>query len=74
MGVRPGPSGIWFIYDSDGSGTIGINNEPDDTDAHGKDGSNFGYCDGHAAWVPRNKWRYNYNIVRNINVTSATLP
>lgn len=68
---RPGPSGLWFIYDSENGG---INNEPDDKDNHGKDGSNFAYCDGHAAWVPRKKWRANYNIGRDVNISTATLP
>lgn len=68
---RPSPSGIWFINDNDDGR---INNEPDELDAHGKEGSNFAYCDGHAAWVPRNKWRYNYNVTRNINTSTSTLP
>ena len=71
VGIRPGPSGVWYIQDSD-DGTI--NNEPDAADAHGKDGSNFAYCDGHAAWVQRSKWRYNYNLSRNSNASTATLP
>lgn len=71
LNVKPGPSQLWFIYDSENGG---INNEPDEKDCHGKDGSNFAYADGHAAWVPRNKWRFNYNIGRDVNTTSATLP
>ncbi len=69
--TRPGPSGIWFINDNDDGA---INSEPDEKDAHGKEGSNFAYCDGHAAWVARSRWRVNYNISRNSNATSTTLP
>jgi prepilin-type N-terminal cleavage/methylation domain-containing protein/prepilin-type processing-associated H-X9-DG protein len=75
MSSKPGPSVLWFIQDSDGTGTAGnINNEPDALDPHGAIGSNFAYGDGHAAWVPRNKWRFNYNIARDVNTSSATLP
>jgi prepilin-type N-terminal cleavage/methylation domain-containing protein/prepilin-type processing-associated H-X9-DG protein len=67
----PGPTATWIIYDSDNGG---INTEPDPADAHGKDGSNVAYCDGHAAWVKRKDWRYQWNITRDDNTTSATLP
>ena len=50
LGLRPGPSAIWLIYDSDNGG---IKVEPDDADSHGKDGSNVAYCDGHAAMISR---------------------
>lgn len=70
-GFRPGPAAIWFMYDSDNGG---LNNEPDDADSHGRDGSNFAFCDGHAEWVPRNKWRRVYNISRDADLTSTTLP
>jgi prepilin-type N-terminal cleavage/methylation domain-containing protein/prepilin-type processing-associated H-X9-DG protein len=72
-GTRPGPSGLWVIYDSDGQ-TIGINNKPDDTDAHGAFGSNFAYCDGHAAWVQRKIWQHNYNVGRDTDTTPYVLP
>jgi prepilin-type N-terminal cleavage/methylation domain-containing protein/prepilin-type processing-associated H-X9-DG protein len=70
-GYRPGPSATWLIYDSDNGG---INVEPDAEDNHGKDGSNVAYCDGHAAWVRRSEWRTQWNITRDDNTTSATLP
>lgn len=75
--IKLGPSAIWFIYDSDGGNVIvlpQINNQPDEMDAHGRDGSNFAYCDGHAAWVPRKKWRENYNRVRNANTVPVLTP
>jgi len=71
VGYKPGPCALWVIYDNDGGL---FNSEPDDTDAHGKDGSNFAFCDGHAEWVPRNNWRRVYNISRDADLTSATLP
>jgi prepilin-type processing-associated H-X9-DG protein len=71
IGIKPGPSRLWLIFDSDNGGT---NVEPDDADAHGRDGSNVAYCDGHAAWVRREFWRYQWNITRDDNTTSATLP
>ena len=74
MGAKPGPAALWFIQDSDGTASPNINNEPDVLDAHGANGSNFAYADGHAVWVPRNKWRFNYNIGRDVNTTSSTLP
>lgn len=67
----PGPTQIWIVYDSDNGG---INQEPDDADSHGKEGSNVAYGDGHAAWVPRSDWRRQYNITRDENLTSTTLP
>jgi prepilin-type N-terminal cleavage/methylation domain-containing protein/prepilin-type processing-associated H-X9-DG protein len=70
-GFRPGPTGTWLIYDSDNGG---INVEPDSEDNHGKDGSNVAYCDGHAAWVRRSEWRTQWNITRDDNTTSSTLP
>jgi prepilin-type N-terminal cleavage/methylation domain-containing protein/prepilin-type processing-associated H-X9-DG protein len=74
LGVRPGPSGLWFIQESDGQVAPNINNEPDALDAHGKDGSNFAYCDGHAAWVTRKKWRHNYNVGRDTDTRPYILP
>jgi prepilin-type N-terminal cleavage/methylation domain-containing protein/prepilin-type processing-associated H-X9-DG protein len=71
IGLRPGPSGIWLIYDSDNGG---LNGEPDDADSHGAAGSNVAYCDGHAAWVKRSEWRRQWNITRDDNTTSSTLP
>lgn len=72
-GTKPGPSGLWVVYDSDGQ-TLGINSKPDDTDAHGSIGSNFQYCDGHSEWVPRKKWQHNYNVGRDTDTTPYILP
>jgi len=71
LGSIPGPSQTWLIFDSDNGG---INSEPDAADSHGKDGSNVAYCDGHAAWVRRSDWRRQWNITRDDNASSTTLP
>jgi prepilin-type N-terminal cleavage/methylation domain-containing protein/prepilin-type processing-associated H-X9-DG protein len=68
---KPGPSGFWFFHDSDegprADGSSG-NNEINKSDNHGIDGGNVGYCDGHAAWVPRTDWRRQWNITRDANL------
>lgn len=65
LGLRPGPSGIWLLFDQDDPGT---NLVLDDQDNHGKSGGNVVYCDGHAAWVKRQDWRRQYNITRDGNL------
>lgn len=53
-GMRPGPSGIWLQVDADSlfAGYPGaINNYPDLGDAHGREGHNVNFADGHAEWV-----------------------
>jgi prepilin-type N-terminal cleavage/methylation domain-containing protein/prepilin-type processing-associated H-X9-DG protein len=71
LGHRPGPTGIWLMFDQD-QGLYNV--EPDEGDAHGRDGSNVAYCDGHAAWVKRVEWRRQWNITRDDNTSSTTLP
>ena len=68
---KPGPTQTWIIYDSDNGG---INTEPDAADSHGAAGSNVAYCDSHAAWVRRSEWRRQWNITRDDNASSTTLP
>jgi len=59
-GQRAGSSDIWLIYDADDrlASNPGRRNEdyPDAGDNHGKDGGNIVFCDGHASWVPRNRY------------------
>ncbi len=43
------PSKTLLTLDGDDSG---LPNYPDETNNHGADGTNMGFCDGHAAWVP----------------------
>ncbi|HEX5219140.1 MAG TPA: prepilin-type N-terminal cleavage/methylation domain-containing protein [Verrucomicrobiae bacterium] len=70
-GARPGPAGVFLIVDSDvDSGTFEPpvlsrrqnSNFPDVGDNHGKDGSNMGFCDGHAEFVKRAKWLNTWNL------------
>ena len=73
LGFRPGPSGFWLFHDSDngpdknGDVTKG-NNQLDASDNHGIEGGNAAYCDGHANWVTRRKWRWEWNITRDANL------
>jgi prepilin-type N-terminal cleavage/methylation domain-containing protein len=70
-GTRIGPSRIWELHESDNGGT---NVEPDQGDAHGRDGGNVQYTDGHSAWVPRKQWRQQYNLTRDDTRTPDPLP
>jgi prepilin-type N-terminal cleavage/methylation domain-containing protein/prepilin-type processing-associated H-X9-DG protein len=74
VNFKPSPSGLWFIYDSDGQVAPNLNNQPDVLDSHGKAGSNFAYCDGHAAWVQRKIWQHNYNVGRDTDTKPYILP
>lgn len=61
QGQRGGPSDIWLMYDCDDAyplpDTSRLNEDyPDAGDNHGKDGANVVFADGHAEWVPQNKW------------------
>ena len=55
-----GPSDFWIIYDADDPGlsdpTRPNNDYPDPGDNHGTAGGNVVFCDGHAAWVPQDKY------------------
>jgi prepilin-type N-terminal cleavage/methylation domain-containing protein/prepilin-type processing-associated H-X9-DG protein len=68
---KPGPTQMWIFFDSDNGG---VNNEIDDADNHGRIGANVAYCDGHAAWVKRKDWRYQWNITRDANLSPDPLP
>ncbi len=74
IGLRPGPSRVWLMFDADdgqppGPGVYG--NYPDKADNHGADGSQVNFCDGHAEWIPRSKWIDGMNIARDV---AATVP
>lgn len=73
MGLKPGPSGFWLMFDCD-EAPGGPNNEIDDTDNHGRRGANVVYCDGHAAYVGRRDWRRQWNITRDANLSPDPLP
>ena len=65
MGTVPGPTAFWIFFDSDNGGQ---NNWIDEPDNHGADGGNVAYCDGHARWVKRSQWRWEWNITRDANL------
>jgi prepilin-type N-terminal cleavage/methylation domain-containing protein/prepilin-type processing-associated H-X9-DG protein len=52
------PSDVWIIYDEDDPGPDGRPNQdfPDRGDNHGAEGGNVVFGDGHAEWVPRNRY------------------
>jgi prepilin-type N-terminal cleavage/methylation domain-containing protein len=69
-GLRRSPSVVLLMTDADDgsqTGTVylsrtGNNNFPDPEDNHGKDGNNVNFCDGHAEWVPRDRWLDMWNL------------
>lgn len=58
LGQRTSPSDVWIIYDEDDPGPGDRPNQdfPDPGDNHGVDGGNVVFGDGHAEWVPSNKY------------------
>jgi len=69
-GLRPGPTRIQLIHDSDdqfGSVPGSKNNEPDPTDNHGAAGQNVIYADGHATWLKAKDFINDYNISNDDN-------
>ncbi len=63
-GVVAGPCNSWLFLDEDekGAGPGAIENYPDRYDHHGDEGGNVAFCDGHAEWVPRQKYVYKYEL------------
>jgi prepilin-type N-terminal cleavage/methylation domain-containing protein/prepilin-type processing-associated H-X9-DG protein len=60
--IRPGPSRLWLMHDSDDAG---VNNQWDPPDNHGAFGGNVNYCDGHAAWLPNKQHDSEWRITRD---------
>ena len=58
IGAPATPSNTWIVYDEDDAGAGDRPNEdfPDAGDNHGTEGANVVFGDGHAEWVPRNKY------------------
>lgn len=64
-GVIAGPSRNFLMVDGDDfdpTKADSVNDFPDRYDHHGKAGANFNFCDGHAEWVPQNKYIYVYEM------------
>jgi len=58
IGQRASPSEVWILYDEDDPGGADRPNQdyPDPGDNHGAEGANVVFGDGHAEWVPQNKY------------------
>ena len=69
--IKPGASKIWLLFDADdgrfNGQKLGTNNFPDEFDNHGKDGTEVGYCDGHAGWVKAKDYLMEWNLSQNNN-------
>jgi prepilin-type N-terminal cleavage/methylation domain-containing protein len=57
-----GPSSIWLILDGDPT-----NNYPDETDNHGRAGTNVSACDGSVHWIRRSEYRLAYEVSQDEN-------
>jgi prepilin-type N-terminal cleavage/methylation domain-containing protein/prepilin-type processing-associated H-X9-DG protein len=68
-GTKPGPTRIFLLHDADDVDSYEnrVENFPDPSDNHGRDGANFTFCDGHAEWVTRR----NYDRVLNISANGT---
>ena len=53
LGQRVSSSDVILVLDADDTG---YNNYPDATNNHGDAGLNASFCDGHAEWIPTDKW------------------
>lgn len=71
-GVSPGPSKIWLMVDGDDlySGPLNYNDYPDPVNNHGADGANATFADGHAEWIPRQKYIQAYETSQDENRTA----
>ena len=73
MGAKPGAAGVFIL--SDGDDNVGgdpgkiNNNWPDPGDNHGTAGAMFGFCDGHAQFVPLKKFLAVWNLGQDSNRT-----
>jgi prepilin-type processing-associated H-X9-DG protein len=61
-GMRPGATRIWLFTDADDAPPGIYNNYPDKLDNHGDAGLNVMYCDGHANWLPTEKYLDEFNV------------
>jgi prepilin-type N-terminal cleavage/methylation domain-containing protein/prepilin-type processing-associated H-X9-DG protein len=58
--VKPGPSQIFLLMDCMDDPAEG--NRPTANTAHGPIGVNVAFADGHAEWIPTNKWVARYQL------------
>lgn len=72
-GVTPGPSKIWLLVDCDdkwAGPVVNFNDYPDSINNHGADGANGNFADGHAEWIPRNRYIETYETSQDENRTT----
>jgi prepilin-type N-terminal cleavage/methylation domain-containing protein/prepilin-type processing-associated H-X9-DG protein len=75
LGTRPGPAAVFLLTDGDDDAGAGdFNNWPDEMDNHGKEGQNFTFVDGHAAWVNRKQFLHVWNLGGDSNYEGPTGP
>lgn len=71
-GQIAGPSRVWLILDADEKYLDQPDvhqNYPDPIDNHGAAGGNVQFCDGHAEWVPRQRYVYSFEMSQDENRT-----
>jgi prepilin-type N-terminal cleavage/methylation domain-containing protein/prepilin-type processing-associated H-X9-DG protein len=72
-GAIAGPTRVWLILDADEKYSESPEvhqNYPDKIDNHGDAGGNVQFCDGHAEWVPRNKYLFSFEMSQDENRTA----
>ena len=73
QGQIAGPSRVWLILDADERYVDQPDvhqNYPDPVDNHGDAGGNVLFCDGHAEWIPRQKYLYSFELSQDENRTT----
>lgn len=62
-GVKPGPSRIWLLLDTDDAAPSGVLWDTEDN--HGNQGGNVAFCDGHSEWMSSKRRVVEYDITRD---------
>jgi prepilin-type N-terminal cleavage/methylation domain-containing protein/prepilin-type processing-associated H-X9-DG protein len=68
--LKPGPALTWLIQDAIQPHTAEgwpTENWPNPIDNHFGGGANVTFCDGHAGWIPKNKYDYGYQLSEDTN-------
>jgi prepilin-type N-terminal cleavage/methylation domain-containing protein/prepilin-type processing-associated H-X9-DG protein len=64
--IKPGPSQIYFLIDAmdhvESSPPYNAENFPIPTAAHGIEGGNASFCDGHSEWINRKIWNHKFHL------------
>ena len=64
-GAKVSPTQIWLQVDADNLSGGSLDDYPDETNNHGKEGSNVSFVDGHAEWV-KTKGNY-FLLIREVS-------